>query len=56
MPSHCVSDFSFLSGARDVGIAVENVWNDFLLSPLEFARYVDPEFGSVKHFFGPFRP
>ncbi len=28
-----------------VTIAVENVWNDFLLSPLEFARYVD-EFGS----------
>jgi hexulose-6-phosphate isomerase len=24
-----------------VQIAVENVWNDFLLSPLEFARYVD---------------
>ena len=22
-------------------IAVENVWNKFLLSPLEFARYVD---------------
>ena len=29
--------------ARDlkVGIAVEEVWNKFLLSPLEFARYVD---------------
>jgi len=26
-------------------IAVENVWNKFLLSPLEFARYVD-EFDS----------
>ena len=24
-----------------VTIAVENVWNEFLLSPLEFARYVD---------------
>jgi L-ribulose-5-phosphate 3-epimerase len=24
-----------------VGIAVEEVWNNFLLSPLEFARYVD---------------
>jgi len=24
-----------------VTIAVENVWNNFLLSPLEFARYVD---------------
>src|SRR5690606_8898738 len=24
-----------------VVIAVENVWNNFLLSPLEFARYVD---------------
>lgn len=33
--------------ARDleVNIAVENVWNKFLLSPLEFARYVD-EFAS----------
>jgi len=29
--------------ARELGviIAVENVWNKFLLSPLEFARYVD---------------
>ena len=26
---------------RDVLITVENVWNKFLLSPLEFARYVD---------------
>jgi L-ribulose-5-phosphate 3-epimerase len=25
----------------NVTIAVENVWNKFLLSPLEFARYVD---------------
>jgi L-ribulose-5-phosphate 3-epimerase len=33
--------------AEDLGvvIAVENVWNKFLLSPLEFARYVD-EFDS----------
>lgn len=28
-----------------VTLAVENVWNDFLLSPIEFARYVD-EFNS----------
>ena len=29
--------------AKDLGvkIAVENVWNDFLLSPLEAARYID---------------
>ncbi|MEM8488707.1 MAG: sugar phosphate isomerase/epimerase family protein [Bacteroidota bacterium] len=29
--------------AREVGvkIALENVWNHFLLSPLEFARYID---------------
>lgn len=29
--------------AEELGvvIAVENVWNDFLLSPIEFARYVD---------------
>jgi len=32
-----------LPAAREAGviIAVENVWNKFLLSPLEFARYVD---------------
>ncbi|MCS7253030.1 MAG: sugar phosphate isomerase/epimerase family protein [Armatimonadota bacterium] len=30
-----------------VTIAVENVWNNFLLSPIEFARYVD-EFGSKR--------
>lgn len=30
-----------------VTIAVENVWNNFLLSPIEFARYVD-EFGSER--------
>lgn len=29
----------------NVPIAVENVWNNFLLSPMEFARYVD-EFDS----------
>jgi len=36
-----------LPRAEDLGvvIAVENVWNKFLLSPLEFARYVD-EFDS----------
>jgi hexulose-6-phosphate isomerase len=35
-----------------VVVAVEEVWNKFLLSPLEFARYVD-EFGSpwVKAYF-----
>jgi len=30
-----------LAGELGVVIAVENVWNKFLLSPLEFARYVD---------------
>ena len=32
-----------LAQAKELGvrIAVENVWNNFLLSPLEFARYVD---------------
>jgi len=34
-----------LAEELDVIIAVENVWNKFLLSPLEFARYVD-EFDS----------
>jgi hexulose-6-phosphate isomerase len=38
---------SLIPVAEDLGvvITVENVWNDFLLSPLEFARYVD-EFDS----------
>jgi len=26
---------------REVFIAIENVWNKFLLSPMEFARYID---------------
>ena len=34
-----------LAAELEVVIAVENVWNKFLLSPLEFARYVD-EFDS----------
>ncbi len=34
-----------LAGQLQVTIAVEEVWNRFLLSPLEFARYVD-EFDS----------
>jgi L-ribulose-5-phosphate 3-epimerase len=41
-----------LAGQLKVTIAIEEVWNKFLLSPLEFARYVD-EFGSpwVKAYF-----
>jgi L-ribulose-5-phosphate 3-epimerase len=34
-----------VAAALNVVIAVEEVWNKFLLSPLEFARYVD-EFNS----------
>ena len=34
-----------MAAAMKVTIAVEEVWNKFLLSPLEFARYVD-EFDS----------
>jgi hexulose-6-phosphate isomerase len=30
-----------IARANSVHLAVENVWNNFLLSPLEFARYVD---------------
>lgn len=30
-----------LAGELQVTIAVENVWNKFLLSPVEFARYID---------------
>ena len=36
-----------LADALNVVIAVEEVWNKFLLSPLEFARYVD-EFDSPR--------
>ena len=36
-----------VAGALNVVIAVEEVWNKFLLSPLEFARYVD-EFDSPR--------
>ncbi len=30
-----------LAAQRNITIAIENVWNNFLLSPLEAARYVD---------------
>lgn len=36
-----------LAEKLNVNIAIENVWNNFLLSPLEAARYVD-QFGSNK--------
>ena len=36
-----------MANGLDVVIAVEEVWNKFLLSPLEFARYVD-EFDSPR--------
>lgn len=35
------------AAATGVSIGIENVWNDFLLSPLEAARYVD-EFNSPR--------
>jgi hexulose-6-phosphate isomerase len=41
---HKVLDHAETTG---VSIAIENVWNDFLLSPLEAARFVD-EFGSAR--------
>jgi hexulose-6-phosphate isomerase len=43
-----------LPAARELNviIAVENVWNKFLLSPLEFARYIDEfESPSVRAYF-----
>lgn len=40
-----IPDLFPLAEELGVVIAVENVWNDFLLSPIEFARYVD-EFNS----------
>ncbi|MBN2513441.1 MAG: sugar phosphate isomerase/epimerase [Sedimentisphaerales bacterium] len=68
VPSRVTDDYSYGDAYRDsqalirkliglakeleVVIAVENVWNKFLLSPLEFARYID-EFDSpwVKAYF-----
>ena len=41
----CIHKLLPLAEKLGVVIAVENVWNKFLLSPLEFARYVD-EFDS----------
>lgn len=41
----CIRKLLPLAEELGVVIAVENVWNKFLLSPLEFARYVD-EFDS----------
>ncbi|WP_227379451.1 sugar phosphate isomerase/epimerase family protein [Haladaptatus halobius] len=37
----------------DVTVCIENVWNDFLLSPLEFAEFVDQasKFGPVGAYF-----
>ena len=43
-----------LPAARELNviIAIENVWNKFLLSPLEFARYIDEfESPSVRAYF-----
>jgi hexulose-6-phosphate isomerase len=36
-----VAKVAGLAGDLEVKIAIENVWNQFLLSPLEAARYVD---------------
>jgi len=41
----CIRKLLPLAEELSIVIAVENVWNKFLLSPLEFARYVD-EFDS----------
>jgi hexulose-6-phosphate isomerase len=37
----CIRKLLPLAEELNIVIAVENVWNKFLLSPLEFARYVD---------------
>ena len=41
--SHAVIRSELLPAAEDLGIVlgIENVWNGFLLSPLEYVRYVD---------------
>ena len=36
-----IRELAQLAGELKVVIAIENVWNKFLLSPLEFARYID---------------
>ena len=47
-----LTEMASLAEERDVILAVENVWNKFLVSPLEMARFVD-EIGStcVKSYF-----
>lgn len=36
-----VRELAGVAADNDVPLAIENVWNDFLLSPLEFASFVD---------------
>jgi hexulose-6-phosphate isomerase len=36
-----VRELAGVAAEHDVPLAIENVWNDFLLSPLEFAEFVD---------------
>jgi len=36
-----VRELAGVAAEHDVPLAIENVWNDFLLSPLEFASFVD---------------
>jgi len=43
--SACLKKLAPLAEKMKIPIGVENVWNKFLLSPIEFARYVD-EIGS----------
>ena len=40
-----IKELAKIAEGRKVYIALENVWNRFLLSPMEFARYID-EIGS----------
>ena len=47
-----IRELAKVAEEHQVALAIENVWNKFLLSPIEFARYVD-EIGSpyVKAYF-----
>lgn len=36
-----ISELAKVAEEKKVFVAIENVWNKFLLSPIEFARYVD---------------
>lgn len=39
--SHCIKKISKIAEEKKVYLAIENVWNKFLLSPLEMCQFID---------------